>query len=104
MYYVYILKHPAEDRIYIGFSADLRGRMRRHESEHSRWRLAYYEAYASEGDARARERRLKKKGKEQKKLKKRNMGKFKGGCKKGGGVGGRWGSGKGKGRVWENGR
>ena len=26
MYYVYILKHPTENRIYIGFSADLRGR------------------------------------------------------------------------------
>jgi putative endonuclease len=59
MYYVYILKHPTEDRIYLGFSTDLRGGMRRHGSEHSSWRLAYYEAYASERDARARERRLK---------------------------------------------
>ena len=28
MYYVYILKHPTEDRIYIGFSTDLRERMK----------------------------------------------------------------------------
>ena len=73
MYYVYILKHPTEDRIYIGFSTDLRGRMRRHGSEHSSWRLAYYEAYASERDARARERRLKQYGNLQQLLKKRIM-------------------------------
>jgi predicted GIY-YIG superfamily endonuclease len=34
MYYVYILKHPAEADIYIGFSADLRTRMNAHKSEH----------------------------------------------------------------------
>jgi predicted GIY-YIG superfamily endonuclease len=58
MYYVYILKHPTEDRIYIGFSTDLRSRMKLNKTEHRQWRLAYYEAYASEADARARERRL----------------------------------------------
>lgn len=73
MYYVYILKQPSEDRIYIGFSTDLRSRMRRHRSEHSRWRLAYYEAYASEADARARGRRLKHYGNVQQLLKKRIM-------------------------------
>jgi putative endonuclease len=73
MYYVYILKQPSEDRIYIGFSTDLRSRMRRHRSEHSRWCLAYYEAYASEADARARERRLKHYGNVQQLLKKRIM-------------------------------
>ena len=59
MYYVYILKHPSEDDIYIGFSTDLCSRMKAHKSEHREWRLACYEAYASETDARARERRLK---------------------------------------------
>ena len=73
MYYVYILKHPSENPIYIGFSTDLRSRMRRHRSEHSKWRLAYYEAYASEADARARERRLKHYGNVQQLLKKRIM-------------------------------
>ena len=48
MYYVYILKHPTKERIYIGFSTDLRSRLKRHPSEHPVWRLAYYEAYASE--------------------------------------------------------
>ena len=38
MYYVYILKHPAEDDIYIGFSTDLRTRMKAHKSEHREWR------------------------------------------------------------------
>jgi predicted GIY-YIG superfamily endonuclease len=52
MYYVYDLKHPTEDQIYIGFSADLRSRMKDHQSVHRDWKLAYYEAYASETDAR----------------------------------------------------
>ena len=73
MYYVYILKHPTEERIYIGLSTDLRSRLKRHRSEHPGWRLAYYEAYASEADARARERRLKHYGNVQQLLKKRIM-------------------------------
>ena len=36
MYYVYILKHPTEDRIYIGFSTDLRARMQDHQPRASR--------------------------------------------------------------------
>ena len=73
MYYVYILKHPTKERIYIGFSTDLRSRLKRHRSEHPVWRLAYYEAYASEADARARERRLKHYGNVQQLPKKRIM-------------------------------
>ena len=74
MYYVYILKHPTEDRIYIGFSADLRSRITRgHAKEHPGWRLAYYEADASERDARDRERRLKLHGNMKQLLKKRIM-------------------------------
>jgi putative endonuclease len=73
MYYVYVLKHPTEDRIYIGFSTDLRQRMKVHKTKHREWRLAYYEAYVSETDARARERRLKHYGNVQQLLKKRIM-------------------------------
>ena len=73
MYYVYILKHPTEDDIYIGFSADLRARMKGHHSVHRGWKLVYYEAYASERDARARERRLKYHGNVKQLLKKRIM-------------------------------
>ena len=73
MYYVYILKHPTDDRIYIGFSTDLRARMRDHQSVHRDWKLAYYEAYASEADARERERRLKDYGNVKQLLRKRIM-------------------------------
>ena len=73
MYYVYILKHPTEDRIYIGFSTDLRARMQNHYSVHRDWRLAYWEAYASEADARERERRLKGYGNVKQLLRKRIM-------------------------------
>ena len=73
MYYVYILKHPTDDRIYIGFSTDLRARMQDHQSVHRDWKLAYYEAYASEADARERERRLKDYGNVKQLLRKRIM-------------------------------
>jgi predicted GIY-YIG superfamily endonuclease len=73
MYYVYILKHPTEDRIYIGFSTDLRARMQDHQSVHRDWKLAYYEAYASEADAMERERRLKDYGNVKQLLRKRIM-------------------------------
>ena len=73
MYYVYTLKHPTEDRIYIGFSTDLRSRIREHRTLHPKWRLAYYEAYACEADARERERRLKDYGNVKQLLKKRIM-------------------------------
>ena len=59
MYYVYMLQSSKADDIYIGFTPDLRRRMREHRSEHRNWRLIYYEAYASEKDARLRERRFK---------------------------------------------
>ena len=49
----------------------LRRRMREHRNEHRDWRLVYYEAYASERDARLRERRLKHHGSGKAELKKR---------------------------------
>ena len=73
MYYVYVLKHPTEDQIYIGFSTDLRSRMRNHQSVRRDWKLAYYEGYASEADATARERRLKHHGNVKQLSKKRIM-------------------------------
>ena len=71
MYYVYMLQSPKADDVYIGFTPDLRGRMREHRSEHRNWRLIYCEAYASEKDARLRERRLKHHGSGKAELKKR---------------------------------
>jgi putative endonuclease len=71
MYYIYLLQSPKADDIYIGFTPDLRRRMREHGSEHPDWKLVYYEAYASEKDARLRERRLKHHGSGKVELKKR---------------------------------
>ena len=73
MYYVYVLKNPSADEIYIGFSTDLRSRMKDHQSVHRGWKLAYYEAYASKHEARTRERRLKYHGNVKQLLKKRIM-------------------------------
>src|SRR5207248_10889894 len=71
MYYVYLLQSPKADDIYIGFTPDLRRRMREHRNEHRAWRLVYYEAYSSERDARLRERRLKRHGPGKAEVKKR---------------------------------
>jgi putative endonuclease len=71
MYYVYLLQSPKADDIYIGFTPDLRRRMREHRYEHRDWKLVYYEAYASEKDARLREQRLKHHGSGKIELKKR---------------------------------
>ena len=59
MYYVYVLKNPKNEAIYIGFSADLQQPIRQHKAnEHRGWELAYYEAYRDESEARLRERKL----------------------------------------------
>jgi putative endonuclease len=72
MFYVYVLKSPVHGQIYIGFSADLRARMKSHnEREHPGWLLVYYEAYRDEEDARERERMLKQYGSSLGRLKKR---------------------------------
>ena len=63
MFYCYVLKDPKSDFIYIGFSSNLKQRIKRHqEVEHPGWTLVYYEAYLDESDARQRERKLKQYG------------------------------------------
>ena len=60
MYYVYVLRQGDGDRIYVGFTSNLRNRLIGHQKkEHRGWKLVYYEAYASEKDARDREKKLK---------------------------------------------
>ncbi len=67
MFYVYaLISKKAPGWFYVGFSADLKKRLERHnsgkvKSTSSRvpFLLVYYEAYRSEGDARAREKNLK---------------------------------------------
>ena len=60
--YVYILANRRTKRLYIGFSLNLRQRVASHQKRDPDWQLAYYEAYASEAEARQRERDLKKYG------------------------------------------
>jgi putative endonuclease len=66
MFYVYVLKISKGGQLYIGYSSNLKRRVREHVQEKSAYtksrgplRLIYYEAYLSEKDARDRERILK---------------------------------------------
>jgi predicted GIY-YIG superfamily endonuclease len=68
MYYVYILK-DLEYKLYIGYSANLKQRIAAHlsKSQYTSKKmhipeLIYYEAYSTEGLARARESKLKQFG------------------------------------------
>jgi len=58
MYYVYVLKLIKNDEFYIGYTENLRQRIKQHQYKNS-LRLIYYEAYLSEKIARNRERKLK---------------------------------------------
>lgn len=67
MFYVYVLQSDKDKKLYIGFTNDLKKRLREHVqgkslSTQSRrpLRLVYYESYASSEDARNRESRLKR--------------------------------------------
>ena len=73
MFYVYVLKDPRGPAIYIGYTADLKQRFNEHMRlpAYKGWKLAYYEAYADETDARKRERMLKHYGSSLGKLKAR---------------------------------
>jgi len=67
LFYVYILESLAESgRFYVGFTADLRARLRDHNagkvthtSKFAPWRIKTYIAFSSEGQARGFERYLK---------------------------------------------
>ncbi len=69
MCYVYILQSKTDDGLYIGFTTDLKRRLKEHQegksfatSYRGPWRLIYYEAYLEELDALGRERYLKSGG------------------------------------------
>lgn len=77
MFYVYCLKNRF-NKIYIGYTADLRERVKSHNYGRSKftkksrpWKLIYYEAYLSEKDAKLREKTLKNYGSTLGQLKKR---------------------------------
>lgn len=66
MYYVYMIRSSVDDKLYIGYTNDLKRRLAEHntnKSFHTKDRglfdLIYYEAYKSKFDARERERKLK---------------------------------------------
>ena len=71
MFYTYVLVNRRTSRLYIGFSGNLKQRVLSHQRRDPSWTLAYYEAYASEADARERERDLKHYGSAWGHLKKR---------------------------------
>jgi putative endonuclease len=57
MFYVYILKNNVKSNTYIGYTSDLKRRLKEHIAKKPE--LVYYEAFKSEKDARIRERMLK---------------------------------------------
>jgi putative endonuclease len=71
MYYVYILRNKRTNRLYIGYTEDLKRRLSEHKKIDDSIRLIYYEAYIYESQARTRERKLKLYGSAWRGLKKR---------------------------------
>ncbi len=66
MYCIYVLQAEKDEKFYLGYSADLKKRVKSHNSgqskstRYSRWRLVYYEAYQSKIYAKRRESSLKR--------------------------------------------
>lgn len=67
MFYVYVIKSRKDENLYIGYSNDLKRRIAEHNKGENRstkhripFDLVYYEAYASQTDAKQREWRLKR--------------------------------------------
>jgi len=60
MYYVYIIKNIKTKETYIGYTEDLKRRVKEHKDKNPE--LIYYEAYKDKRDAMDRERKLKQRG------------------------------------------
>ncbi len=78
MYYVYVLISIADSKLYIGFTEDLKKRLKEHNSGKTKsikarvpFKLIYYEAYLNKTDARKRELELKNYGQQREFLKER---------------------------------
>lgn len=67
MYYTYLLENQNDKSWYVGYSSDLKRRLKEHLSGYGCqttrgdefWKLIYYEAYLNKKDAEGRERFLK---------------------------------------------
>jgi putative endonuclease len=66
VFYVYVLRAARDNGFYIGFSTNLRARLRQHQDgegfatkSRGPWKLIYYEAYTEREDAEGREKFLK---------------------------------------------
>ena len=66
MFYIYLLKSLKTQKIYIGYTNNLRRRFEQHNNGENKstkfqkpWKLIYYEAFLSKSDAMTREKKLK---------------------------------------------
>jgi predicted GIY-YIG superfamily endonuclease len=69
MYYVYLIKNSKTRKTYIGYTNNLRRRIKEHQNKKPE--LIYYEAYKNEIDAKEREKKLKQRGQTVRRLKER---------------------------------
>ena len=69
MYYVYLIKNNRDKETYIGYTNNLKRRLKEHKDKKPE--LVYYESYKSEKDARLREMKLKQRGQTVRRLKER---------------------------------
>lgn len=60
MFYVYLLKNKETGASYIGYTNDLKRRIKEHKDKNPE--IIYYEAYRNKRDARRRELMLKQRG------------------------------------------
>ena len=65
-YYVYVLQSEKNQDLYVGYTSDLKARLKRHNDgfnvstkPYRPWQLIHYEAYCNENDAKRREKYLK---------------------------------------------
>jgi len=70
MYYVYVLRNRNKE-LYVGYTEDLKRRIKQHQYKKINFQLIYYEAYLAAKLARSRERKLKYYGSAWRALKKR---------------------------------
>jgi len=70
IYYIYVLKNMENDEPYYGYTNNLERRLKEHDVD-KKWKFVGCEGYASELDAREREKRLKHYGQARTHLKNR---------------------------------